>query len=140
MGCRNSCWQPYRKSSWLGLVAYNFRMSAFGRKQTFDIYAGYERCVRENAPPEPDRSATRVVLLPLLPSGPDGVHRGSPCGARPGRHFGSTWVETGGERGIRTLGTPFRVHTLSRRAPSTTRTSLQFSMRGIPQGRRILGT
>ena len=54
-----------------------------------------------NAPPEPDRSATRFVLLPLLPSGSDGVHRGPPCGARPGRHLGSTAVEIGIETGSR---------------------------------------
>jgi len=45
-------------------------------------------------PPEPDRTATRVTLLPLLPSGPDGVHRGQPCGARPGRpgfHRSGNW-------------------------------------------------
>ncbi len=44
------------------------------------------------------------VLLPLLPSGSDGVHRVSPCGARPGRHLGSTGVETGIGRGRLALG------------------------------------
>jgi len=69
----------------------NERIGILGILRTISAYLK----VWENAPPRPDRSATRFVLLPLLPSGSDGVHRGPPCGARPGRYLGSTWVETG---------------------------------------------
>ncbi len=54
-----------------------------------------------------------ILVTKLIPSKKLAVPGVAPFGAKPG-----------GERGIRTLDTPFRVYTISNRAPSTTRTSL----------------
>ncbi len=40
------------------------------------------------------------------------------------RREGAVMTKLGGERGIRTLGTPLSAHPLSRRAPSATRAPL----------------